>query len=40
MTAPDAIALAVSLVSLTVVFVILRRAYKRNLTDSDVDETC
>jgi hypothetical protein len=36
----DDIALGVSLVSLTVVFIKLRRAYKRNPPDSDVDEKC
>ena len=35
----DAIALTVTLVSLTVVFVTLRRAYKRNLSRQD-DEAC
>jgi hypothetical protein len=39
MEIPDAIALTVTLVSLTVVFVTLRRAYKRNLPRQD-DEAC
>jgi hypothetical protein len=39
MKIPDAIALSVTLVSLTVVFVALRRAYKRNLPRQD-DEAC
>jgi hypothetical protein len=39
MTAPDAIALAVSVVGLAVVFVRLRRAYKQNLP-RDKGEPC
>ena len=39
MEIPDAIALTVTLVRLTVVFVTLRRAYKRNLPRQD-DEAC
>jgi hypothetical protein len=39
MEIPDAIALTVTLVSLTVVFVTLRRAYKRNLSRQD-DDVC
>jgi hypothetical protein len=39
MTIVDDVALAVCLVSLTVVFIKMRRAYKRNLPDSDADET-
>jgi len=39
MEIPDAIALTVTLVSLTVVFVTLRREYKRNLPRQD-DEAC
>jgi hypothetical protein len=35
MTTPDAIALAVALVSLTVVFIKLRREYNRNLPRQD-----
>jgi hypothetical protein len=35
----DDVALGVSLVSLTVVFIKLRRAYKQSLPDSNVDET-
>jgi hypothetical protein len=36
----DDVALAFSVFSLTVVFIKLRRAYKQNLPDSGVDETC
>jgi hypothetical protein len=39
MKLPDAIALGVTLVGLTVVFVRLRRAYKRN-QPRDNDEPC
>jgi hypothetical protein len=35
----DDVALAFSVFSLSVVFIKLRRAYKRNSPDSDVDET-
>jgi hypothetical protein len=40
MTKPDATALAVALVSLTVIFIRLRREYKRNLPRQNGEECC
>ena len=39
MTVVDDVALTFSLFNLTVVFIKLRQAYKRNSPDSDADET-